>query len=63
MDYLKLYNDNENFKKYVDRYCVKHQVSVENALKHVIVKAYGDQVETRAKEIVVTKVDVGCGGC
>ena len=35
----QLYLTNEKFKKYVDRYCVKHVVSVDEALKHKLVIA------------------------
>lgn len=41
IDYTALYADNEDFKLYVDRYCVKHQISVEQALQHYLVQMAG----------------------
>ena len=38
MDYLKLYNDNADFKRYVDRYCTKHRITVDVALSHRLIK-------------------------
>ena len=32
MDYLKLYNENADFKIYVDKYCVTYRVTVDVAL-------------------------------
>lgn len=34
IDYTALYEQNEDFKRYVDRYCTKHRVSVAEALQH-----------------------------
>lgn len=34
---LALYNNNEDFRQYVDRYCKTYNLSIEEALKHVIV--------------------------
>ena len=36
-----LYNTNKDFRDYVDRYCRKHQISVEEAVMHEIVKEVG----------------------
>ncbi len=33
----KLYSTNAEFKKYVDRYCVKHQKQVKDAFKDALV--------------------------
>lgn len=33
----ELYNRNADFRGYVDRYCKSYNLSVEEALKHVIV--------------------------
>lgn len=41
IDYTALYADNEDFKRYVDRYCTKHRVSVYEALHHYLVQAAG----------------------
>lgn len=39
IDYTALYAENEDFKRYVDRYCVKHRISVAEALQHYLVQA------------------------
>lgn len=31
------YNTNDDFKGYVDRYCMKHKCTIEEALKHKVV--------------------------
>lgn len=33
-----MYEQDEDFKRYVDRYCTKHQIPVKEALTHVIVQ-------------------------
>lgn len=40
-DYTALYAENEDFKRYVDRYCTKHRVSVDEALQHYLVRMAG----------------------
>ena len=42
MNYEEYYDTNEDFKEYVDKYCVKHNVSKEEALKHNIVQFAAD---------------------
>lgn len=50
IDYTALYAENEDFKRYVDRYCVKHRISVAEALQHYLVqmagRMYKEQAET-----------------
>lgn len=41
INYTALYEQNEDFKRYVDRYCVKHRISVEQALQHYLVQMAG----------------------
>lgn len=41
INYTALYEQNEDFKRYVDRYCVKHCISVDEALQHYLVQAAG----------------------
>lgn len=41
VDYTALYAENEDFKRYVDRYCTKHRVSVDEALQHYLVQMAG----------------------
>lgn len=38
MDYFKIYNENADFKRYVDKYCVIYRVTVDVALSHRLVK-------------------------
>lgn len=41
IDYTALYAENADFKLYVDRYCTKHRISVEQALQHYLVQMAG----------------------
>ena len=41
IDYTALYAENEDFKRYVDRYCTKHRISVDEALQHYLVRMAG----------------------
>lgn len=41
IDYTALYEQNEDFKRYVDRYCTKHRISVAEALQHNLVRMAG----------------------
>lgn len=54
IDYIALYADNADFKTYVDRYCIKHRISVAEALQHYLVQMagmqYKEQTETIRKE-------------
>ena len=34
----KYYQKNKDFRDYVDKFCKKHKISVEEAMKHRIVK-------------------------
>ena len=38
MDCRKMYEENLDFKKYVDAYALKHKISIQSALEHLIVK-------------------------
>lgn len=54
IDYTALYEQNEDFKRYVDRYCVKHRISVDEALQHYLVQAAG-QIYKDQEETIVRK--------
>lgn len=43
---MDTYRTNEHFREIVDKYCVTHGVTVEEALKHAIIK----QIEEQNKE-------------
>lgn len=34
----KLYNENADFKAFIDKYCKKHNCTVDQALTHALVK-------------------------
>lgn len=36
--YIEAYNSNDAVKEYVDKYCAKHRVSVDEALTHVLIQ-------------------------
>lgn len=52
IDYTALYEQNADFKRYVDRYCTKHRVSVAEALQHYLVHMAGRMYKEQAKTIV-----------
>lgn len=52
IDYTALYEQNEDFKRYVDRYCVKHRVSVYEVLQHYIVRMAGRMYKEQAKTTI-----------
>lgn len=52
LDYTALYEQNEDFKRYVDRYCVKHSISVAEALQHYLVQMAGRQYKEQSETIV-----------
>lgn len=52
IDYTALYAENEDFKRYVDRYCTKHRVSVAEALQHYLVQMVGRMYKEQAETIV-----------
>lgn len=59
----KLYNDNDSFKQYVDKYCANNEIDVKTAFTHSVVKNVADYYKSADKgKISVEKVDVGCGG-
>lgn len=41
IDMNALYARNSDFKAYVDKYCVKHRCTVEQALTHYLVRMVG----------------------
>ena len=52
INYTTLYADNADFKRYVDRYCVKHRISVAEALQHYLVQMAGRMYKDQAETIV-----------
>lgn len=45
--YKRLYDEDERFRQYVDKYCIKHNIKPETAFDHVIVRACGDHYKKR----------------
>lgn len=52
IDYTALYVDNADFRRYVDRYCVKHRISVAKALQHYLVQMAGRLYKEQEETIV-----------
>ena len=52
INYTALYEQNADFKRYVDRYCVKHRISVDKALQHYLVQMAGRQYKEQSETIV-----------
>lgn len=52
IDFNALYAQNPEFKKYIDKYCVKHRISVEEALQHYLVQMTGKMYKEQAETIV-----------
>lgn len=48
-EYKQLYERNEYFKRYVDRYCVQNRVSIEESLTHALVKEVGNMYRDQEK--------------
>ena len=40
---MEFYNSNEDFRRYVDRYCKTYRISVNDALEHELVKQVAAQ--------------------
>lgn len=55
MDLQKLYNENADFKQYVDKYSAHHEmgkpISVEEALTHLIVKNVAEEYVNGNKQL------------
>lgn len=56
---MKLYETNKDFREYVDKYCAKHKVTVEEALTHDIVKAVANMTYTLRQKIYAEKPKEG----
>lgn len=52
IDYTVLYEQNADFRRYVDRYCVKHRISVAEALQHYLVQMAGRQYKEQAETTI-----------
>lgn len=58
----KLYETNDGFRQYVDKYCVKHEIDRETAFTHSVIRnAYEYYLHVNDGKISVTEVNAGCG--
>lgn len=51
IDLEVLYARNSDFKAYVDKYCVKHRCTVEQALQHYLVRMVGRMYKEQENQI------------
>ena len=49
IDFMALYEQNADFKRYVDRYCTKHRISGEEAIKYALVRDAGEYYKKLAE--------------
>ena len=47
----KLYNSNEAFRTYVDRYAHNFGITVDKALSHKIIRLYAEEIKRGIKEV------------
>ena len=41
---IELYDKSNAFKRYVDAYCTKHGIDIEDALSHAVVSNYSEHI-------------------
>lgn len=47
---LTLYNQDEDFKHYVDAYRTKHNLTLQQAISHVTLQEYGKYIKETKKQ-------------
>ena len=58
----ELYESNNDFKQYVDRYCVKHEIDRETAFTHSVIRnAFDYYKHVNDGKISVSEIKAGCG--
>jgi len=58
------YETNEDFRRYVDRNCVEHDKTVDQALELSWVRnAYEYYKDTEKGKVSVDEINAGCGEC
>ena len=63
-DIKNLYDGNENFRRYTDRYAAEFGLSTEEALTHSVVRNAAEYYENAEKgKVSVDEINAGCGGC
>ena len=64
--YTDLFNKNKDFRNYVEKYIFKHHITIDEALRHRLVRDYGDYLIERGDEhenknyLSENKVVCGC---
>ena len=62
MDLKKMYEENKDFRRYVDRYAAQYDLTLEEALLHAVVRNAAEYYEAAEKgKISVSEVNAGCG--
>lgn len=57
-----MYEGNENFRRYVDRYSAEFNLTTEQALTHSVIRNAAEYYENAEKgKISSTEIKVGCG--
>lgn len=47
----QLYKQNKDFRDYVDKYCRKHDKTVDEAIKHELVREYGKMCREEGNKV------------
>ena len=59
----EFYEINDDFRRYVDRECIEHNLTIDACLERSWVRnAYEYYKDAEKGKIGVVKVDAGCGG-
>lgn len=54
------YEENESFRQYVDKYCVKHEVTPEQAFEHATVRAAAEYYQKAVvSKTVAAEAEIG----
>ena len=57
-----MYEENKDFRRYVDRYAAQYDLTLEEALLHAVVRNAAEYYEAAEKgKISVSEVNAGCG--
>ena len=64
--YTDLFNTNKDFRNYVEKYIFKHHITIDEALRHIMVRNYGDYIlekkgDLHYEDSVSTQTRVTCG--
>ena len=63
MDLKKMYEENKDFRRYVDGHAKQYDLTIEQALTHSVVRNAAEYYEAAENgKISVSEVNAGCGG-